>query len=135
MGGRRVDAAAASARTLRIVVVGYDDFSCGEGPRMSDEKNVFYSNSSAIGTSPFDVTVVFQRRGLRSYADKHEGKLQNEVLDELEVIMSYQHAQLVAVALMNAVLEIKASGTSIPVPADDQKRFGELIERIKNGAL
>ena len=82
------------------------------GPR----KPFFYANAAAAGFSPYDVTVVFQRRGIDAGKSFPAGDTrESDILAELDVVMSPAQAKAVAAVLVSTILEYETMHGRISV--------------------
>ena len=95
---------------------------------MSEEKNFFYTNSSEVGMSAYDITINFLRKGFgRVDPAKIGQETDTSVSDELTVSMSPSHAKAMAAHLYKTTLDYERQFSEIPLPPEAKAQWSALF--------
>lgn len=97
------------------------------------EKKSFYSNSSKVMATAYDIGIIFDRTRAPEVPATvtKSSQVVPVIAESLEVSMSPSHAKAVVIGLLNAVLDYEKNIGSIPLPADKQTAFDDLLARVK----
>ena len=96
------------------------------------EKKFFYSNSSKVMSSPYDVTIQFERvTAPKLSANMENSDFLPEVSEILELSMSPSHAKAVLIGLYNTILSYEEKYGEIAMPNDKKEAMARLLDAIK----
>jgi hypothetical protein len=96
-----------------------------------DDKAFFYANASILAFSPWDLTFVFQRRGIPPSSAAKEGVFAHEELARLDVAMSPAHAKLFAALALEAVANYEKQFGPVSLPPTENARFDQAMALIR----
>jgi hypothetical protein len=88
-----------------------------------DKPEDFYANGSLTGFTAWDVTFVFQRRGLPLGDFAGAGDTQAAIFSRMDVSMSPQHAKVFAIHAMKAIKDYEARFGVIAMPKGEEEKY------------
>jgi len=96
------------------------------------EKKFFYSNSSKVMASPYDVTIQFERvTAPQLSVNIVESNIQPEMAEILELSMSPSHAKAVLIGLCSTIASYENTIGKIAMPEDKEAELAQLLSVIK----
>jgi hypothetical protein len=99
-------------------------------------KKFFYSNTSKVVSSPYDVTVIFERSSAPDLPVKPKATdvFVPIVAEVMEVSMSPSHAKAVITGLLHVLVGYEQQFGMVNMPKEKNEEFNALIAQVKKGS-
>jgi len=101
----------------------------------TSNKKYFYSNTSKIMGTPYDISLLFERSSAPEVTENSpkQKTVEAVVVDSVEVSMSPSHAKAVASGLLQALIKYENQFGKIAMPPEKNKELNTLISQLTKG--